>query len=122
MGDELDFDPDTFFIPGHLWLIVAKPKPATMEALCRSLVRAATPKGPFVPVFTDTDLAYRFIERHGQTDNFEPLSSPTPDEFAVILEGLMAAGYTHLAFDPEPDRARRTRIAPLVESLRNRRG
>jgi len=118
---------DEFLVCGHLWLIAPKPRPEELTKLCKSILRAEIvrqdgTKGRHVPVFTDSDLAYRFIEGlEGKGAALKPFSSPTLEEFAVILLNLLELGDTHLGFDPEPTHVRAIPIPRVLEGMRNRR-
>lgn len=52
-----------------------------------------------VPVFTDHDLAARFLERAGSPP-LKPFTCPTREGLAAVFEKLLEVGETHLGFEP----------------------
>jgi hypothetical protein len=82
---------------------------------------------PIIPVFSDLDLAQRFVERLGDGADYKPISTPTPEEFAIVLYRLAQLGETHVVFDPEPTdvytplpRARMFPIHRVIDGIANR--
>lgn len=125
--DEDDAPYPEFLVNGHLWLIAPIPRPEGTLEVCRSVVRievelrgGSTAK--CVPVFTDSDLAYRFIEKSSNnSQTWKPFSCPTVEEFAVVLLTLLGIGDTHLGFDLERTHVRRIPIPRVLEGIKNRR-
>lgn len=114
-----------FLIPDRLWLVAPMPAdPADFESVCRSTVRMTfarpgRPLGFFVPAFTDTDLARRFVARLGPRGvGMQAYSGETLDELRGVLEGLRDAGDTHLGLDPEPFRVLRVPIVTVLAAIR----
>lgn len=122
--DSLPFDPNEFIIAGNLWLIAPAPRPADLTELCQSLLLVDTVlangvTGLYAPVFTDIDLAYRFIERHGESiEGLEPFSCNSPERFAAILQKMLELGHLHVGFDPEETHAVFFPTAGVIAVLR----
>jgi len=125
--DERDpVDENIFTVVGPLWLIAPCPQPTALVELCKTIVRGfVKSKGgtlvPYVPVFTDGDLAYRFVERLGQVPGkLKPFMCPTLKELVILLQALVALGETRVGFDSEPTHVRVIPISRVLQGVRNR--
>jgi hypothetical protein len=68
-------------------------------------------------LFTDRDLAERFIERLARP-NLAPCQFGTPRDYLRWLEEMAKHGYTHIGFDHEPNRARLLPLARVLAEVR----
>jgi hypothetical protein len=107
------------FLIYHVWLVVNR------EALHRNPAELAPvidrlPDGTlYLPVFSDSDLAQRFIDRAGVGQEAIPFEV-TQADFVDVFDFFLKAGYENVAIDPEPNQG--LRIAKLFEILRDFRG
>jgi hypothetical protein len=106
------YDPASFYILASVWHVVHRD---TFEVL----VGDASDGRSYVPVFSDSDLAERFIGRVHDPDRI-PLEFQSPVKWLEFLEALRKEGHEYIAIDPDP--GKRLRIATIenvIESVRN---
>jgi hypothetical protein len=72
-------------------------------------------KTDFVPVFTDMDLADRFLEKHGDPELVK-VRLRDMETFRTFLQALTIAGVTLISFDPT-ERARVCSLAAVRKSV-----
>lgn len=121
------FDPDEFWVSGPLIGLVltdgvTESGSFPLGAMLRlSYARADGSVGTFVPLFTDLDLAERFLASHGaEGDGYHPFQSATLAATARLLEAVERHGITEFAFDPAPGRTRIVPLANLLLAIRRR--
>jgi hypothetical protein len=109
----------TFYVLGPVWYIVHR-HALTLEPrqTIEGLVVGTTPKGTgFVPLFTDKDLADRFVKTQGGSELI-PVRIMSPEDFLVILEQFKEQGHTHIGYDPGTTRVRLISIDNAIRDLR----
>jgi hypothetical protein len=74
-------------------------------------------KTDFVPIFTDMDLADRFLEKDGDPDLVK-VRLKDMESFRAFLQALAMAGVTLISFDPA-ERARVCALAAVRKSVDN---
>jgi len=122
-GERLPFKENEFIITGNLWLLAPAPRPADLTELCESVllvdaILAEGRKRSYVPVFTELDLAYRFIERHGEgIEGLEPFSCRSPERFAGVLQKMLELGCLYVGFDPEETHVQLFPITAVIAAL-----
>jgi hypothetical protein len=123
--EELDFDPNKFIIANPLWYVAGRKSIDNPDARGIIFAKGMTSGGrTFVAVFTDRDLAERFIERANLTDAM-PIEIQTPTQFLTILDYLVSTGSEHelIAIDPEPGQCPRiATVARVIQSVREQEG
>jgi hypothetical protein len=88
------------------------------QAVYRGVLVAPGARIPFVPVFTDEDLAARFVERQAQQGKtFYPFTFGNTTSFVDLLKKLLSLGDSNIAFDPEPTSARILPIATVIATI-----
>jgi hypothetical protein len=108
--NELDFDPGRFVIVNPIWYVVSRESLESLSTTGPGIAQAKTSDGRwYLPLFTDQDLAERFIQRTGLDG--EPIETPLPSNFLNLLEYLERTGHEYTAIDPEPGRP--LRIGPI---------
>src|SRR5262249_36376053 len=85
----------------------------------RGIVTGSAQKGPFIPVFTDSDRARRFIAEEG-FDGAVPMAFERPRDFILFLEGVQRAGHSRIAYDPQRAGMRVLPIARALQEFRER--
>jgi hypothetical protein len=111
--DELDYGGFVGNYP--LWTWVGRENPRIL--MCRGNLNA---QDQFVGIFTDDDLAGRFITELKIEQQAIKLKIANAPEFLIFLGGALLAGTTHLVFDPSSKggTSRYTGpIAQIVETL-----
>jgi hypothetical protein len=108
MADERDdsgFDPNIFYAPGAAWVVAfrqtARWDETAGEAVATgatAVISGQTETRRFIAVFSDKDLAERFIAQQESTD-LVPAKIRNPAEYVSILERWGQAGFTHVAYD-----------------------
>jgi hypothetical protein len=91
--DELDFDPNRFVFVYPVWTCA---RPGTFDMIGGNVTRG----GKFIAVFTDEDLADRFLESRGLSGCADLLFFEDKDTLAGALKLLQQSGFTHVAVDP----------------------
>jgi hypothetical protein len=121
------FDEGEFLVAGRLWLLIPSNVPTELGELCKYFLRAMLLRpdgttGQHVVVFTDVDLARRFVERLGERGKvLRPVACETLENEIALVEKLLELGDTHLGFDPESTHVRSISIPRVLEGMRNRR-
>lgn len=105
MIDERAFE--SFVPTWPMWFIVDDPETKRITDDCSAVLRGGCTDEngkdrPLVPVFTDMDLACRFIERGGirRRGTFMPFPCSKAD-FPSLLSQLKKSGDPELGIDPE---------------------
>jgi hypothetical protein len=99
------FEVEGFVVTGMLYFLGPTPPPVDFTECCRGTVRLrATVDGKavrFVPVFTDLDLAERFLDsRSDRGAGFNATRPRTRAELILILTALALQGEYALGVDP----------------------
>lgn len=119
--EELDFDPNQFIVVNPLWYVADRKSLDDPDARGVVFAKGVTSGGrAFVAVFTDRDLAERFVERVRLPDAV-PVEIRTPTEFLTILDYLAETGSEHelIAIDPESGQLPRiATIARVIQAVR----
>jgi hypothetical protein len=104
--DDLGVDPNVFYSPGPLWVVAVRQTVGRDEKTGDLVVNSATAVvggGPkncrFIAVFTDEDLAERFVAEQGKLD-LVPVKICSPADYIGLLEGWTRAGVVHVVYDP----------------------
>jgi hypothetical protein len=92
--DEPGIDPAAFAFTYPVWVCVCKDNHG-------SVIGSGTLEGGrvFLAVFTDGDLAERFLTERGERDAADIIDIPNSANFAGALKDLQLAGYSHIVFD-----------------------
>lgn len=104
-------EPTTFLVPGSPYFLAPLARVTggmTVGAIFELVAHPKVPGEPvgYIPVFTDSDLAERYIaERGAEAVGYVPFRFMTADELVRALEQLAANGSEYLAFDPNPTAA-----------------
>ncbi len=110
-------DPDTFFIPTLPWFVTRPTNEGYLQAdrvIRLALTDDGVPAGSMTPLFTDEDLAVRFITAPGSDGTgFEPYRIAVKSWVVAALTDLKKLGVTHVCFDPGP-RDSLPRVAPRL--------
>jgi hypothetical protein len=96
--DEFPIDPDAFVVAWPLFLVIDKTTCHLSIKEGKGIAIGQTGSADFVPLFTDRDLAERFIRRLGN-----PRLVPeeiVPAEALDLLQELALLEHTHVGFDP----------------------
>jgi hypothetical protein len=103
--DDLGVDPNVFYSPGPLWVVAVRKTVGldekTGEPVANSataIVSGSTKNRRFIAVFTDEDLAERFVAQQGSLD-FIPAKILSAAEYVGLLETWPRTGFTHVAYD-----------------------
>jgi hypothetical protein len=115
--EEGSFDRRIFDIYSPVWHIVSRISLANPHL--RMVVAEGGKEGAWwIPVFTDQDLALRFLTRMNHP-NMIALEMECPETWLLFLERLQHDGYERLAFDPEPGQiSRGGTIADVIKAVR----
>lgn len=121
-ADEL-FDPNEILIVESLWFLAPFPRPDDPLAFVRTIARLVPFDGnPVIPAFTDRYLAEDWImEQEGQNSTLKPFPCATPAAMMVLLQTLIALGFSTLSLDPKGDRVPLLPITTVLDAMRNRR-
>jgi hypothetical protein len=113
--------PDAFLAPFPWWVAVTRHEPVGSEGAVRLgpgsgfLVLDAADGSTCLAVFTDEDLARRFVDASGFAGL--PVSVETPRRFIALARHVPPV-CTHAAFDPPPRVGARARwVVPLKQVL-----
>jgi len=68
----------------------------------------------YIPAFTSSDAAKRFIDRFREPEKLEVFAFSVPAKLGAFLN---AVPQTHIAFDPEPPNANRRPIRDVADEL-----
>jgi hypothetical protein len=115
--DDFDFDPGSFTFTCPVWICVqrtaAQPTPfgGNLED-----------GGKFVALFTDGDLAARFVQARGESGNADILNIPDPEHFQGLLRELREVGFTHAMFDHPGTGDQPRNLVPIEELIRQTEG
>jgi hypothetical protein len=96
------FDESEFLITGPLWFLVPNNASGERGEFCKCLVRAKFLRwdgtwGQHVVVFTDSDLARRFVDALGERGAvLRRMACQTPEDEIQLVEKLLELGDTHL--------------------------
>ena len=96
--EESEIDYGSFVIPGPLWHVSDAEGGYGTGTLSSGV--------PFVALFTDSDLAERFIGRSGLAGSMA-VELPTDHDLAHFLYAIHEEFYERIAIDPEPGRPTR---------------
>src|ERR1022692_3108318 len=93
-----------FYVPSHTWFIAPFPRPTDQVELIRHIrqmgvVIANGKEGTVIPIFSDLDLAERFVAKLDDRDSYKPLSFDSSLGIAEVLYRLIELGETHVLFD-----------------------
>jgi hypothetical protein len=90
--DDLDFDPNTFTFSYPVWVCFRRGSDDVIGGKLKDGSR-------FVALFTDKDLAMRFITTRGIAEETDIGDIPNVDAFRGMLTNLQLAGFSHAVFD-----------------------
>jgi hypothetical protein len=107
--EELDFDPNKFAFSYPLWLCVGKGK-GNVAGFALGGGRSA------VAVFTDQDLAERFITASGARGQVDFVDITDAIVFAKLLTQMKANGASHVVFD-DTGKASAVRVVKDIDAL-----
>jgi hypothetical protein len=113
MAEEMDFDPHAFIFSYPVWVVSRKDNP-------ESLAGGPMPGGgKFVAVFTDEDLAERFIRQTCRESESATGAIADADAFSGFLRVMQSAGYTHVVLDPsgKPAQVKTLDIDSLLKAV-----
>lgn len=116
VSDDL-FDSNEFLVVGPLWFVAPFPRPHGTEETATAVTKVVTDSGSHAAVFTDLDLADRFLESIGSRERLKPFTLPDKWRFAEFLRLLQSLGETRLAFDPGEKHARVLPISRVIASI-----
>jgi hypothetical protein len=111
-------DPNGFLLTFPLWAVAHGN--STSEQIHKGqgfIVFQQEGKTDFVPIFTDMDLADRFLEKHGDRELVK-VRLKDMETFRAFLQALTTAGVTLISFDPT-ERARVCSLAAVRKSVEN---
>lgn len=118
-----------FWVSGPTWFIAPFPRPTDPAELVRGIRQmgietASGKEGTVIPLFSDLDLAERFVAKLDDGDKYKPLTCDSNLGIAAILAELMKLGETHVLFDPEPtfDPRRMFSIYQVIRGIAEARG
>ncbi len=104
-------DPNSFVLTFPLWAIAhGASKSEQIHSGQGFIVFREEGKTDFVPVFTDVDLANRFLEKH-QDPALIKVRLKDLEAFGAFLEVMTRQGQTLISFDP----TERANVLSLVE-------
>lgn len=122
--DELDFNPDEFVF-SEMWLVAEaghEDAALTGHHYLGGPLEGGS-RGAFL--FSDRDLADRFIIQTGLAGQVVPTQFPSLAEFARFLKVIRSEGITCLVLDPAGNMERSERyitIAQALQGIENARG
>lgn len=121
------FDPNEFWVSGPLIAIVLTDGVTerggfrTGALLKLGYKKGDGTEGSLIPLFTDPDLAERFLQSLGEEgDRYHAVQPNTRAVLARLLEDVQRHGTTEVGFDPAPGHDRRAPIARVIAALRDR--
>lgn len=76
----------------------------------------------FMGIFTDEDLANRYIAAAAPDAGLRAVAIESNESFASILEGMLTRGTQYVSTDPDARGANQFRLNPIVEFLAAIRG
>jgi hypothetical protein len=99
--DELDFDPDSFVFSEFPWIVAFQECAEDALAGKPCFLTGKTEEGySLVPLFSDRDLAERFIDLAGMKDHTVAVQFPSLGQLVLFLRASPAHGFTHVVLDP----------------------
>lgn len=98
----IDFDGNKFAVTGPCWIVVERASFDTKGQFAGGFVTGKIGPASYVAVFTDRDLANRFVEHGGRLKTLVPALLETPQALIGFLEGCKPSGCTHVGFDRPP--------------------
>lgn len=124
MSEWDDPEPDTVLLTWPMFVVAPYPHPTATDELLASFVTGVSAAADgaaaeYVCVFTDLDLAQRFLSEHDLADDHRVLTFPDTANFAAALDGLAARGRTHVGVDPAYGRVRRIDIPAVAAAVRS---
>jgi hypothetical protein len=104
-----------FMVSGSVWAVVRPPAraDATTVVLSTQLLMGEAPLGAYLRLFTDFDLAERFVRQQEERADVVVLELAARVVLLAFLECVQRAGVYAVAFDP-PDLKQRVRVVPIV--------
>jgi hypothetical protein len=100
-------DPASFEFTFPLWTLIHP----TLKT--RGLIEMPVPGGKAAPLFTDNDLADRYLREHPELGHYVLGSFASPAKLLPFLDLLEKRGFTHVLTDPSRGRGLPFRIAEL---------
>jgi hypothetical protein len=105
------FDPGQFLIRLPLWLVITREGPPPQHPAnehagvvrVRGYVCLVNRGVRHVAVFTDRDLANRWVQHDDRLQTLVPAIIETPKQWIALLRGWELNGETRIGFDPGPD-------------------
>ena len=98
MTEELPFDHNEFWVTGPLWVVVERNPPPGSAGYAYGRADGVE----YLMVFTDRDLANRFVQHDDRLKTLVPGIVETPAQWLGLLELALQQGCTHVGFDPGP--------------------
>lgn len=96
-----------FLVTGPVWFLA---RPGAEGAV--NFVTVEDTGRAYIPVFTDTDLAGRYVEAHcGDIPGVAALGATTAGAARDLFAALAGQGHTHVGFDPG---GRCVRVFPIA--------
>jgi len=87
-----DLVSDGFLFDYPVWLCVRRDDPGRMVA-------GKLKDALFIAIFTDEDLAHRFLGAQGLSQEMQIGAIETPDLFRSFLKDVQKEGFSHIVFD-----------------------
>jgi hypothetical protein len=103
--DELDFDPEHFQFSEVPWIVAYRERAEGALAGQPYFLGGQTDDGcPFVALFSDQDLAERFIVLADMQGHSVAVRFPSLGHLITFLRAIPAHAYTHVVLDPARER------------------
>jgi hypothetical protein len=102
--DELDFDPEHFRFSEVPWIVTYRERAGDALAGHPCFLGGKTEGYSFVALFSDRDLAERFIALAGMQDHTVAIQFPSLGHLVLFLRVIPAHGFTHVVLDPARER------------------
>jgi hypothetical protein len=103
--DELNFDPDSFVFSDVPWIVTYRERAGDALAGHPCFLGGKTEEGySFVALFSDRDLAERFIALADMQGHTVAIQFPSLGQLVLFLRAIPAHGFTHIVLDPARER------------------
>jgi hypothetical protein len=123
--DDLDFDPDSFLFSEFPWIVAYQDCAEDALAGRPYFLTGNTEEGySLVALFSDRDLAERFIALAGMQGRTVAVQFPSLGQLVLFLRAIPAHGFTHVVLDPTKQQGseRVCTLDALREALEDARG